>query len=112
MRMPSLVWGSPQWSTGALVLMGVAAVALLWSYRRARTTRSVRICCAILKCLGFAALVLSLLEPLLTGSRPRRGANAFVVLADNSQSLLIRDDKTSRTRGEWLRDRPRKETAW
>ena len=34
----------------------------------------------------------ALVEPLLTGTRPRKGANAFVVLADNSQSLLINDD--------------------
>ena len=61
----------------------------------------------LLKALGFAALAISLLEPLLTGSRPRRGANAFVILADNSQSLLIRDDETTRTRGDWVRDRLR-----
>ena len=46
--------------------------------RPARTSRSVRLGGAILKGLGFAALALILLEPLLTGSRPRRGANAFV----------------------------------
>ena len=55
---------------------------------------------AALKVLGFAALLASLLEPLLTGSRPRRGANAFAVLADNSQSLLIRDASSDGTRGE------------
>src|SRR4029077_8141977 len=62
--------------------------------------------------LGFAALALFLLEPLLTGSRPRRGANAFVILADNSQSLLIRDDKTTQTRGAWLHGLLAKESAW
>ena len=36
MTMPSLIWGSPQWMTGALVLLGLAAAALLWSYARAR----------------------------------------------------------------------------
>ena len=45
--------------------------------------------------MGFTALAISLLEPLLTGSRPRRGANAFVILADNSQSLQIRDGETT-----------------
>ena len=47
-----------------------------------------------------------------TGTRPRRGANAFVILADNSQSLLIRDGQDSATRGDWLRDRLGKESAW
>ena len=35
MTMPSLIWGSPQWMTGALVLLAVAAAAILWSYVRA-----------------------------------------------------------------------------
>ena len=96
MTMPSLIWGSPHWMTGALVLLGVAAATILWSYVRAGTKRSVRIAAATLKALGFTALAISLLDPLLTGTRPRRGANAFVILADNSQSLLIRDDNTSR----------------
>jgi uncharacterized membrane protein len=112
MTMPSLIWGSPQWMAGALVLMGLATAALLWSYTRARTSRTVKVCAGILKCVGFAILALSLLEPLLTGSRPRRGANAFVVLADNSQSLLIRDDETAPSRGEWLRGRLQQSPAW
>jgi len=112
MTLPSLVWGSPHWLAVALVLMGVATAMLLWSYGRAQTTPLVRVSCALLKGLGFTALVLSLLEPLLAGSRPRRGANSFVILADNSQSLLIRDDKTSQTRGAWLRGLLAKESPW
>jgi uncharacterized membrane protein len=112
MTMPSLIWGSPQWIAGAFLLMGVATATLLWSYGRAQAKRSVKILGLVLKSLGFAALILSLVEPLLTGSRPRRGANAFVILADNSQSLLIRDDKSTTTRGEWLRELLRKESGW
>jgi hypothetical protein len=113
MTMPSLIWGAPQWWAVALGLLGVAAALLAWSYGRARTaTRGVRIGCALLKGLGFTALVLSLVEPLLTGSRPRPGANAFVLLADNSQSLLVRDDGAARTRGDWVRDRLGKESPW
>ena len=92
MTTPSLVWGTPQWMPCALVLLGIAAVAILWSYARRGTARSVRLAAAILKLLGFTALAISLLDPLLAGTRPRRGANAFVILADNSQSLKIRDD--------------------
>ena len=91
--MPSLIWGSPDWSAvGARRCWASRPSLLLWSYapRRRRPVGADRLR-ASCKALGFAALALSLLEPLLTGSRPRRGANAFVVLADNSQSLLIRD---------------------
>jgi uncharacterized membrane protein len=112
MTTPSLIWGSPHWMTGALALLAVATATILWSYTRAATKRSVKIGAATLKALGFTALALSLLEPLLTGTKPRRGANAFVILADNSQSLLIRDDNTTRTRGEWVRDTLRQETPW
>ncbi len=112
MTMPSLIWGSPQWTAGAVALIALAVVLLLWSYTRAQAKPSVRTLCAVLKALGFAALALSLLEPLLTGSRPRRGANAFVILADNSQSLLVHDDGSTRTRGDSFRDVLRGESAW
>ena len=100
----SVIWGSPQWMTVALAFSAVAAILILWSYSRAATKRSVKVPAALLKALAFAALAVCLLEPLLAGTRPRRGANAFVILADNSQSLLIRDDGDARTRGERLRD--------
>jgi uncharacterized membrane protein len=96
----------------ALLLLGLAAVTILWSYARAESKRPALIGAAALKALAFTALALCLIEPLLAGSRPRRGANAFVILADNSQSLQIRDDNTSRTRGEWVRDLLAHESAW
>ena len=43
MTMPSLIWGTPHWMTGALVLLGIATAAILWSYARAGTRRSVEI---------------------------------------------------------------------
>src|SRR5689334_17076279 len=108
----SLIWGSPEWLTWAALLMLAALAALAWSYARARTSPRVRAACAVLKGLGFAALALSLLEPLLTGARPRRGANAFAVVADNSQSLLIRDEGAPANRGEWQRRLLKKEAPW
>lgn len=112
MTVPSLVWGSPRWLTGALVLLGIAGLLILWSYVRARTSRPVRLACGVLKALAFTALALSLVEPLLTGSRPRRGANAFVVLVDNSQSLQVRDEGATENRGEWVRSVLKTESPW
>ena len=91
MTLPSLIWARPNGWPVAAALLAVAAALLLWSYALRRAKASVRVAAAVLKALGFTALAFSLLEPLLTGSRPRRGANAFVILADNSQSLQIRD---------------------
>ena len=109
---PTLIWGAPQWALAALALGAVAALSLVWSYGRAPVRPGIKVAAALLKGLGFAALVLALVEPLLTGSQPRRGANAFVLLADNSQSLLIKDDPGAATRGDWLRDKLKKESAW
>jgi uncharacterized membrane protein len=112
MTWPSLIWGSPQWMAVTVGLVGLATAALLWSYTRAEAKRSVRIIAGVLKALGFTALAISLLEPLLTGSRPRRGANAFVILADNSQSLQIRDGNTTHTNGDWMLGLLRGESSW
>ena len=112
MTTASIIWGSPQWLAGAAGLVGAAAVLLLVSYGRARTTRSVKTAGILLKTLGFTALALSLVEPLLTGTRPRRGANTFVILADNSQSLKIQDARSRETRGDWVRSLLDKESAW
>jgi uncharacterized membrane protein len=98
--------------TGAIVLWTIATAAILWSYARAQTSLAVRLGAAVVKGLGLTLLLLILLEPLLTEKRARPHANAFVVLADNSQSLLIRDDQTNRTRGEWMRELLTKEQGW
>ncbi len=112
MTWPSLIWGSPQWMAVTVGLVGLATAALLWSYLRAEAKRPVRIAASVLKALGFTALAICLLEPLLTGSRPRRGANAFVILADNSQSLQIRDGASTQTNGDWMLGLLRGEPAW
>jgi len=108
----SIILGSPGWMTFALAAAGIAAVAILWSYVRAGATRGVKFWCGLLKCLALAALAVSLLEPLLSGTRPRPGANAFVILADNSQSLQIRDGRDQPTRGDWLRGLLAGDSAW
>ena len=111
MTLPSLIWGSPQWMAVTLGLVGLATAVLLWSYTRAEAKRSVQNCRRSLESPGFYGLAISLLEPLLTGSKPRRGANAFVILADNSQSLQIRDGDGTGTNGDWMRGLLRGESA-
>ena len=112
MTLPSLIWGSPRWLGIVLGLIAIGAIAVLWCYGRARVKPSVRVLGLILKGVGFTALALALLEPLLTGSRPRKGANSFVILADNSQSLSIKDEEAGGTRGDWVRRLLGKESPW
>ena len=84
-------------------LAASAAAVLVWGYRRAPASLGVRLCASALKALGIAALALCLLEPLFSGTRPRPGANLFVVLADDSQSLEIRDPGATQSRARVLR---------
>jgi uncharacterized membrane protein len=112
MTLPDFIWGSPQWMAGALVLWAIATTAILWNYARAQASPVVRLCAAFFKGLGLTLLLLILLDPLFIGKRARPHSNAFVVLADNSQSLLIRDDRSDQTRGEWMRRLLTKERPW
>ncbi|HEY3394500.1 MAG TPA: FixH family protein [Lacipirellulaceae bacterium] len=100
MSASSLVWGSPTWSWVALALAGLGAVALVWSYWRTSATPAVKLTCATLKILGLAGLALCLLEPLLSSTRARRGANMFAIVADNSQSMNVHDQGEAGSRGE------------
>jgi len=81
--------GSHRLWPAALAL--VAAIGMvLWSYRGA-PRRPLFAACALLKTLGIAALLFCLLEPLWASRRARPGANLFLVLADNSRGLEIKD---------------------
>ncbi len=108
----SLVFGSPHWLLPAVVLVAAGVALVVFSYARWRGPRWVGIASAVLKLVGVAALALCLVEPLVTGSRPQPGANVFVVLADNSQSLQVRDGDTDRTRADWAKGLLQGEPAW
>jgi hypothetical protein len=108
----SLVWGSPAWSWAALALAGVVGLALLWSYWRAPSTTAVKLIAGTLKALGVAGLALCLVEPLLSGTRARRGANVFAILADNSQSMGIHDRDQADSRGDAARKLLSEDSQW
>ena len=107
-----VIWGSPGWSVAALVLLGFVLLLLIWTYARVRARRPVKLLAGGLKAVGFAVLILSLVEPLLTGTRPKPGANAFVVLVDNSQSLQVKDAGATKPRADWVRDHVRDDLGW
>lgn len=112
MTLSTLGWGSPDWLLPAAALLAIAVTVLLRAYARAASTPAVRIGAATLKVLGLLVLALCLLEPLAHGRRARPGANLFVVLADNSESLRMRDAGRDRSRGEHMREWLRKGAPW
>lgn len=71
-----------------VLLLGLAALALLWRSRRAWAGRDWAARLAPrLKGAGLLLLLLMLLNPVMTGKTARKGANALVILVDGSQSM-------------------------
>jgi uncharacterized membrane protein len=97
----SLSLSNLSWLWPALAAFVLLLVLAAWSYRRARG--GWRWTGLALKTLGLALLALCLLEPVWVGQRAKPGANAFAVLADNSESLRIRPEGAAASRGETLR---------
>ncbi len=95
------------------VLLGLVAVILVaWSYRRRGRAPAVRLAAGVLKAAGILLLALCLVDPLMTGTRPRPGSNLFLVVADNSASLTLSDRGSRQTRGEVLREKLAEKAPW
>ncbi|MGH7972318.1 MAG: glutamine amidotransferase, partial [Limisphaerales bacterium] len=99
----AIVLSSRAWLLPALLTLAVLAGVVVWSYRRNAAERWVALLCGGLRLAGLAALAACLLEPLWVSQRARPGANVFALLADNSQSLQIKDSGQEHSRGELLR---------
>jgi uncharacterized membrane protein len=98
-----IVFSARAWLIPALAVAAALAAALVWAGHRGAAERPVRIGCALLKLAGVLTLALCLLEPLRVTQRARPGANIFALMADNSQSMMIKDEGQSESRGELLR---------
>ncbi|MHC4406181.1 MAG: glutamine amidotransferase [Planctomycetota bacterium] len=112
MTLATLFWGSPDWVWPALAIALAALAVLIWGYHRAPGSWAVRGPAAVLKAVGIAILILCLLEPLRTSTRPRPGANVFALLVDDSQSLQIRDPVAGKPRSEILTEHFRRKASW
>ena len=98
----TILIGARDWVWPALALATVGFAALVWGYRRVERGNRVRTWAFALKALALLALLAVLVDPLWSSGRPRPGANLFVLLADNSMGLAIRDQGESLTRGRRL----------
>ncbi len=87
----SLVIGGREWVAPALALAVLAALVVGWRYSTALLDTRTRWMAGVCKVVALSLLCLCLLEPLWSGQRARPGANLFAILADDSQSLTIRD---------------------
>ena len=104
MFVAALIFSARNWIWPAGAILAVVLVVLLWAYGRSPVQSGLRFFCIFLKILGTLALIGCLLEPLWTGQRAKPGANLFVVLADNSQGMQIKDVGEVESRGAHLRE--------
>jgi len=102
MCVATLVFSGRAWLWPVAVFLVVALLALILAYSRAPAGGPIRAACLLLKVLGLGVLAACLLDPLWSGQRARPGANLFVVIADNSQGMQIRDRGETKSRGEQL----------
>ncbi len=94
-------WG---WLPATICIVIAAGLLLFLSYRMLTAPPfKIRFCAAVLKAAGVTILAVCLVEPLWSSVRARTGANIFLLLADNSQSMQIRDAGKSRSRGDELK---------
>jgi hypothetical protein len=100
----TLVWGAPAWLPAALGLAIVAAVTLVWAYRRAHGSRRLRLTAATLKAVGIATLVALLIDPLWSTSRVRPGENVVILLVDGSASMQVRGRDGAASPGDAFRE--------
>ncbi len=108
----SISFSNAAWTWPLLVAGAVVAALVVAGYLRSPVARPVKTVCAALKLVGIAALLLCLLEPLWSRPRARKGANDFLVLADNSQGLRIRDRGAKESRGEGLKKELTETSPW
>ena len=104
MALATVLISGREWLVPAIGVLVVVGGLLWWSYRKAPVAGPLGRVCFGLKFLGVLALAACLIEPLWTGERARPGANFVAILADNSQSMQIKDRGEKLTRGEKARE--------
>ena len=102
MLLGSITIPESPWVWLAVPVLIVTVIILVWSYRRSAEIGAVHKTAFCLRLMGVLVLVLCLMEPLWSGRRVKSGANLFVVIADNSSGMNVRDSGIARSRGETL----------
>ena len=105
-------WAAPEWALFGTLLGAGLILLVIWSWLRARVSPATGIVGVSVKVLAIILLVLILAEPMRSETRPEPGANLFLILADDSQSLGIRDPGEDKARGEMLKEALDRRSPW
>ncbi|MHC4435845.1 MAG: glutamine amidotransferase [Planctomycetota bacterium] len=103
MLLGSIIVPVGPWVWLGVPVLAAAVVLLLWSYRRSPELGAVQRIAFCLRFLGVLALLVCLTEPLWSGRRVKSGENLFLVVADNSSGMNVRDQHMTQSRGEILK---------
>ena len=105
-------WAATQWMPAAIAFGIVLLIALIWSWSQSSVSWPVRLGGAALKAAAIALLVMLLLEPMRSDLTPTPGANLFLILADDSQSMAVKDAGQKSTRAEALHTALKRDANW
>ena len=105
-------WGASDWGMAVASLLAITAGIVIWAYFNARAAAGAKSLMAVMKILAVLLLAICLLEPMYRYARPEQGANLMVVMADDSQSLQIKDRGGSTTREAELFQKLNDEANW
>jgi len=103
MTFAAIIFANESWLWPVAAAVVVLSAALIWADARGVANGRARLVCGALKLAGIILLALILLDPLRVSQRARPGANIFALIADNSQSLQMKDAGEPQSRGEVLR---------
>ncbi|TWU41106.1 glutamine amidotransferase [Novipirellula artificiosorum] len=95
-----IFWGSADWMIPVIGVAVVLTALTIWNYSRNRPVGVVGMLAAISKILAIALIAVCLLEPMQNGTRPRPKSNVFPIIVDNSQSMQLKPNDASESRGE------------
>lgn len=91
---------APNWLLPAALVAAAGLALIWWGYCGTILRPWQKFTFGFLKLIGIGALAMCLIEPLWTGQRAKPGANFFVVLADNSQGMRIKDAEAALPRDQ------------
>lgn len=105
-------WGATNWLLPTGLLLLVALGMIIWTYSQARASGGLKVLMIGMKVGALLLLAMCLLEPMYRYSRPEKGANLMIVMADDSQSLQIKDRGMSETRETLLKHKLNEDSGW
>ncbi len=101
-ELASIIFAAGAWRWVVLALAVVLAPLAIVAVRPGRGAKLTTVVALGLRSLGIGLLLFCLLDPQLTSPQAKPGANFLAVLADNSESLTIKDAGATQTRGEQM----------